>query len=440
MKLSVVGLGKLGACTAACFASRGFDVIGVDINKSSVDAVNNGKAPVYEPKLQELIDLSKDRLRATHDYGEAIKESDITFLIVPTPSGQDGHFSHRYLLDVLKHLSIALKKSNKEYHLFVIASTVSPGTTEEGLIPYIESVSGRKLNKDFGVCYNPEFIALGSVITDFLNPDVVLIGESNKFAGDRLEGIYKVVCEQKPYIARMSIISAEITKISLNSYITMKISFANTLANICESIPGADVDTITRALGADNRISPSCLKGGLSFGGPCFPVDNKAFAVFAQKYGVDALLAKTTETVNQLQFERLVELAMLHVPADNNRVSVIGLAYKPNTPVIEGSPAIKLIESLLKKDIKIVAYDPLAMDNARAYFGSNVFYASSVKDCFSHSSISIITTQADEFKLINNSYITNTPTTIIDCWRMLDPSKFDERVKYVMMGRSSCLL
>jgi len=437
MKLSVVGLGKLGACSAACFASRGFDVIGVDINKFSVDAVNNGKMPVYEPGLQELIDSSKDRLKATQDYEEAIRESDITFLIVPTPSGQDGHFSHRYLLDVLKHLSIALKKTNKEYHLFVITSTVSPGTTEEKLIPFIESVSGRKLNKNFGVCYNPEFIALGSAIIDFLNPDVVLIGESNKFAGDRLESIYKVVCEQKPYIAKMSIISAEITKISLNSYITMKISFANTLANICESIPGADVDTITRTLGADKRISPFYLKGGLSFGGPCFPVDNKAFAVFAQKYGVDALLAKTTDTVNQLQFEHLVELVMLHVPADNNKVSVIGLAYKPNTPVIEGSPAIKLIENLLKKDMEIVAYDPLAMDNARAYFDSNVFYASSVKDCFSRSPVSIITTQADEFKLINNSYIINTPTTIIDCWRILDPSKFDERVKYVMMGRSS---
>jgi UDPglucose 6-dehydrogenase len=216
----------------------------------------------------------------------------------------------------------------------------------------------------------------------------------------------------------------------------MKISFANTLSNICESIPGADVDTITGALGADKRISPFYLKGGLSYGGPCFPVDNKAFAAFAQKYGVDALLAKTTDTVNQLQFEHLVELVMSHVHTGNNKVSVIGLAYKPNTPVIEGSPAIKLIENLLKKDIEIVAYDPLAMDNTRTYFDNNVLYASSVKDCFSHSSVSIITTQADEFKLINNSYIINTPTTIIDCWRILDPSKFDERVKYVMMGRS----
>ncbi len=440
MKLSVVGLGKLGACSAACFASRGFEVIGVDINKDFVDAINNGKAPIYEPGLQELIDSSKDKLKATQNYEEAIKESEITFLIVPTPSRQDGLFSKRYLQDALKHLSIALKKSNREYHLFVITSTVSPGVTEEALIPLIESVSGRELNKNFGVCYNPEFIALGSVIKDFLNPDMVLIGESDKFAGDRLESIYRVVCEHKPYVARMSIISAEITKLSLNSYITMKISFANTISNICEMIPGADVDAITKALGADKRISPFYLKGGLSYGGPCFPRDNKAFTAFAQKCGVDALLAKTTDAVNQLQHERLTELVMAHVSTgnDNNSVvSVLGLAYKPNTTIIEESPATKLIENLLKKDFEVIVYDPLAMENAREHFGDNVLYASSVKDCFTHSSVCIITTQADEFKLINNSYIINNSTTIIDCWRILEPSKFDERVKYVVVGKSS---
>ncbi|MBI5050665.1 MAG: UDP-glucose/GDP-mannose dehydrogenase family protein, partial [Nitrospirae bacterium] len=201
-KLSVIGLGKLGACSAACFASKGFEVVGVDINKDVVDAINNGRAPVYEPRLQELITFSKGRLKATQNYAEAIYESDITFLIVPTPSKQDGHFSDKYLQDALKHLSLSLKKTNKDYHLFVVTSTVSPGTIEEILIPLIESASGRKVNKGFGIAYNPEFIALGSVITDFLNPDMVLIGESDKSVGDRLEEIYKTACENKPYVAR----------------------------------------------------------------------------------------------------------------------------------------------------------------------------------------------------------------------------------------------
>jgi UDPglucose 6-dehydrogenase len=436
-KLSVIGLGKLGACTAVCLASRGFNIIGVDINNDCVDAINNSKAPVYEPGLQELIDSSRDRLKATMDYGKAIKESDITFLVVPTPSKDDGHFSDRYIQDALKQLSIALKSANKKYHLFVITSTVSPGTTDEKLIPLIESVSGKKLNKDFGVCYNPEFIALGSVIKDFLNPDLVLIGESNKIAGDKLEEIYSVVCETKPYIARMSIISAEITKISLNAYITMKISFANTLANICGAIPGANIDDITKALGSDKRISPYYLKGGLSYGGPCFPRDNSAFAAFAQKYKVDAKLAKTTDEVNRFQIDHLVDLIFKNIPDKNNSaISVLGLSYKPKTTVIEESPAVKLIEELLKKDMEVIVYDPLAMDNARAFFGDRILYTSSARDCISHSSLCVITTQADEFKLIDDSYIVNNPTVIIDCWRMLDQSKLGKKVKYVAIGRS----
>ncbi|MGQ9570063.1 MAG: UDP-glucose dehydrogenase family protein [Thermodesulfovibrionales bacterium] len=435
-RLSVIGLGKLGACTAACLASKGFEVIGVDINKDFVDAINNGKAPIYEPKLQELIDLSRARLRATQDYEEVIKESDITFLIVPTPSREDGHFSDKYLKDALSHLSTAFKKLKKMYHIFVITSTVSPGTTEGNLIPLIESISSKKLNKDFGVAYNPEFIALGNVITDFLNPDIVLIGESDKTVGDKLEEIYMTVCENKPYIARMSIISAEITKISLNSYITMKISFANTLANICERIPDANIDDITKALGADKRISPYYLKGGLSYGGPCFPRDNRAFSAFAMKYGVDAKLAKTTDEVNLFQIHHLADLVLKQFSETNHRVvAVLGLSYKPNTPVIEESPSIRLIEELLKRDLEVIVYDSFAMDNARALFGDNILYASSIKDCLSHSSICVISTQAEEFKSIDRSYITHNPTTVIDCWRMLNPEKLGSKVKYIPLGK-----
>ena len=434
-KLSVIGLGKLGACSAACFASKGFKVIGVDINKDFVDTVNSGKAPVYEPGLRELIAASKGSLRATQDYEEAIKDSDITFLIVPTPSRQDGHFSDRYLQDALKHLSLALKNTNKKYHIFVVTSTVSPGTTEENLIPLIESVSGRKLNKGFGVVYNPEFIALGSVIRDFLNPDMLLIGESDKAAGDKVEAVYSRVCENKPYVARMSLVSAEIAKISLNSYITMKISFANTLANICASIPYADVDDISKALGADKRISSYYLKGGLSYGGPCFPRDNRAFAVFAQKYGIDAKLAKTTDDVNRFQIEQLAGLVMRNISdTSNGVVSVLGLAYKPDTTVIEESPAIKLIEKLLKMDKEVIVYDPLAMENARSLFGDNILYASSMEDCLSYSQICVITTQADEFRSIDGSYIKHDPTVIIDCWRVLDKSKLGRKVKYIAVG------
>lgn len=183
MTLSVIGLGKLGVCTAACLAAKGYDVLGVDINPDFVDAVNGGQAPVHEPRLQDLITQSCDRLRATLSYEKALIESSITFLIVPTPSREDGHFSDAFLQDALKPLAMALKNKHA-FHTFVITSTVSPGTIDNVLIPLIEKYSDKKFNQDFGIAYNPEFIALGSVITDFLNPDMVLIGESSQRVGD----------------------------------------------------------------------------------------------------------------------------------------------------------------------------------------------------------------------------------------------------------------
>jgi UDPglucose 6-dehydrogenase len=400
-----------------------------------VAAFNQGEAPLVEPGLQELLSASRDNLKVTQDYEYALMNSDVTFLIVPTPSRADGHFSDKYLQDALEPLSQALRQKNS-YHVFVITSTVSPGTTEGSLIPLIEKVSGKRLNSHFGVCYNPEFIALGSVIRDFLNPDMVLIGESSREAGNKLEEIYKKVCDSKPYIARMSIVSAEIAKISLNAYVTMKISFANTLGNICGQIPGADVDAISRALGADKRISPYYIKGGLAYGGPCFPRDGRAFVAFAEQYGINAELAKATDGVNRFQTKYLADLVSTHT-AESRRVSILGLSYKPNTPVIEESPAIKLIEELMSTDVRVAVYDPLAMDNARVHFGDNVHYASSLKDSFRLSPVCVIATQHEEFKSIDESYMIHNPTTIIDCWRILDPKKVEnwKKVKYVAYGK-----
>ncbi len=436
MRLSVIGLGKLGACAAACFAAKGFDILGVDTNRDIVAAINGGRAPVYEPRLQELITAARSRLTASQDYRGAIRESDITFLIVPTPSTQDGHFSSRYLTDALKHLAAALRDSGKDDHLFAVTSTVSPGTTDRDLIPLVESVSGRKLNRGFAMCYNPEFIALGSVISDFLSPDLVLIGQSSGAAGEQLVKVYDRVCENRPYTARMSIVSAEITKLSINSYVTMKISFANTLANICEAIPGADVDAITTALGADRRIAPYYLKGGLSYGGPCFPRDNRAFAALARDHQQEAVLAQATDAVNQTQIAHVVRKILDSLKPGNDRsVAVLGLAYKANTSVIEESAGVKVIEELLKNDAEIIAYDPIALDNARGRFGDNILYASSVRECFRQSALCVITTPTDEFRKISADHIVHNPTTIVDCWRILDPSQLGEGVNYVALGK-----
>ena len=298
MNISVIGLGKLGVCILASLASKGFKVIGYDINKKTMLMISRGIAPVIEPELHEHIKKGIKNLNVSSDFNELVIKTDVSIFVLPTPSKANGSFTDEYLKSAIQPIAEALKISKKKYHLFVVASTLSPGTMNKSIIPFIEKHSGRKLNKGIGVCYNPVFIALGSVIRDYLNPSLLLIGESDKKAGDIMVKIYKKVLLTKPHFGRMSIVSGEIAKISLNSYITMKISFANTLSSICEKIPNSNVDDITKALGADKRIAPYYLKGGLPFAGPCFPRDNKAFAVFAKEYGCEASLAKATDVVN----------------------------------------------------------------------------------------------------------------------------------------------
>lgn len=436
LKLSVVGLGKLGCPLLAAFAAKGFSVIGLDINSKYVEAINKGIAPVFEPELQDYLDKGRGNYRATQDYSELMRESDVTFYIVPTPSKPDNHFSDDYLKDSLEKSAKELKNMEKPYHIFVITSTVSPGTINKNLIPLIEQVSGRKLNQGFGVAYNPEFIALGEIMRGFLNPDLLLIGESDRKVGDALEEIYKQTLDNKPNFARMSLVSAEITKISLNSYITMKISFANTLSNICERIPGANVDDITSAIGADRRVSPYYLKAGPPFSGPCFPRDARAFFAFAKEIGVNAELASATDKINDLQITNMVQKALENT-GNNKTVAILGLAFKPNTPVIEESPAIKIIEKLIQNGVKVVAYDSLATNNAKSVFGDKITYASSIKEALEMASCVIVTTRDQEFMKLAEEDIVNNPTVVIDCWRVLDGLKNSKKVKYIGLGQYS---
>ncbi|MDO8571672.1 MAG: nucleotide sugar dehydrogenase [bacterium] len=439
-RLSVVGLGKLGLCAATCFASRGFNVIGVDINNAVVNAVNSGEPPFYEPGLQELMTANASRLCATIGYDEAITASDITFLIPPTPSRGDGHFSDEYLQQALRGLAEALSESEKPYHLFVISSTVSPGTIEKNLIPLIERVSGRVSKEGFGVCYNPEFIALGDVIHGMLQPDFVLVGEGDTYCGEILQEIYERACENNPPVARMSIISAEIAKISLNAFITTKISFANTLAQLCDRIPGANVDHITQALGNDRRVSPHYLKGGLPFGGSCFPRDNRAFQVFAKDHGVEAHLAQATDHVNNDHIQYILDKIVDTLKRTGGEsVSILGVAFKTNTPVIDESPSIKLIQRLLEeyKAVSITVFDHHAHKNVVSLFDGKIRFANTIPECVRASAVSIIMTAHDEFKDVALYTDVGKKHCIIDCWRIVDPNSLHESIEYIPFGVTS---
>lgn len=434
-KISVIGLGKLGLCVAACLAHKGYRVFGVDIDHRKIDLVNKGIPPIYEPTLSDMLSTCKDRLTATHDYNFAIKNSDATFIIVNTPSKPDGGYSLKQLKQASKEIGRTLKDKNS-FHLVIVTSTVLPGTTDTIIKPLLEKSSGKKCGLDFGLCYNPEFIALGSVIHDFLNPNLILIGESDPKSGKLLTEIYKKICENDPKIVRMNHNNAELTKIALNSYVTMKISFANTIAELCEHIPSGDVDAVTSALGLDKRIGPKYLRGGLGFGGPCFPRDNEAFSYFAKQMGCEAKLATASDAVNIEQIKRMVKIAEERLNGANEKIAILGLTYKPNTNVVEASQSVDIARALSEKGHSIYVYDPLGTDNAKTLLGDKVNYAKSVAECIANARLCIIATPWDEFKKLSpEDFASNIrDTTIIDCWRILNREQFGKRMEYIGIG------
>src|SRR5262245_28578982 len=308
-KLSVFGLGKLGACMAATFAQRGFEVLGVDINAEAARKINAGEPPVDEPLLAETITGAKGRLRATTKANEAV-ETDASFFIVPSPSLPDGSFSNEFLMRALQPVAQAVRAARKKNHLFVVSSTTTPGACRQVIIPMLEQQMGGKCGQSFGFCYNPEFIALGNVVRGLLEPDLVLIGESDRRNGDLMEALYLQYNTNRPTIARMSITSAELAKISVNSYITAKISFTNQLRMIAEQYADTDIHAILDAIGADSRIGRKYLRAGLSYGGPCFPRDNRLVAHAAKQVGLSAPLAEATDVVNEMAKEQLARQAL----------------------------------------------------------------------------------------------------------------------------------
>ncbi len=432
MKISVVGLGKLGSPLAACLAAKGFSVIGVDMNPRTVGLINEGKAPVLEPGLSDLISSARDQLAATQDYNAAVVGTDATFIIVPTPSETNGGFSVRYVLDAGEAIGRALRRKTG-YHLVVLTSTVLPGGTEEQLLPAVEAASGKKCGRDFGLCYNPEFIALGSVIRDMLNPDLVLIGESDERAGAMLEGIQRTLCDNSPHFAHMSFVNAELAKLAVNTFVTTKISYANMLAEVCERLPGASVDEVTSAIGLDSRIGRKYLKGAAAYGGPCFPRDNLAFAHLAREVGAQPILAEATHLTNLGQVSRLANIVQAHLP-EGGTVGILGLAYKPGTPVAEESPGVNLAERLLKIGKRVVVYDPQAGETAGSILDGGVAFAASASDCVSQSDVVVITTPWPEFSSGGLFGFESRDLVVVDCWRILHPEELPGSVTYLAIG------
>lgn len=433
--LSVIGLGKLGSSMVAALAKRGYHVIGMDVNADFVAKTNHGIAPIEETGVKELFQAYRRRICATTSIAEAVAKSAATFIVVATPSQPDGAFSNAQLMPAIKEIAAALK-TKKGYHVVSITCTVMPGTTDRIIKPLMEKISGKKCGRDFGLTYNPEFIALGSVVKDFLNPDFVLVGESDSKAGAFMEALYSKVCENKPMVTRMKTVEAEIAKISLNCFCTMKIAYANMLAEIAEKIPGVDAGVITNAIGLDKRIGRKYLAPGLGFGGPCFPRDNVAFRVFAQRLKVTVPIPRAVHDTNELQPRRVVARVRTLLPR-GGKVAVLGLSYKPMTPVVEKSQALEIAATLAHhKSYRVSVYDPLAMGNGRRVLGDRVNYAASTKDALTKADLCILAMPWDEFKNLKASEMRRwmRHTMVIDCWRCLHPDEARRLNTYVATG------
>ena len=432
-KISFVGLGKLGLPLATCMAKNGIEILGIDLNKSSISKLREGISPFYEPNLQKNVEYASRNI--TYDCGyQHVIGTDTTVILVNTPSNKkDGSFSNLYIEQSLSSACTELKNKKQDYHLFIISSTVMPGSVNDSFIPLIESITNWKLNKEFGVCYIPDFVALGNVIHDFENPEFVIVGESDKKAGDKAIAIYSKVYRNNPPIKRMNLIEAEIAKISLNAYICTKISFSNYLTKVCEKFDNVNVDNITQSIGLDKRISPYYFKGGLSFGGTCFPRDTWAFMKMSDKLGLKAHHIKAAELINQEQDRHLLD-KVLKVKLDNqlgNEISILGLGFKNNTPVIEESASIKLIEKLLDLKYKIHVYDPLeeALENVKLVFGDRLSYHSDYSTCAKSSNLVVISNPDKKYE---NILDWKQDLYVIDCWRSIhSPANQNKRIFYI---------
>ena len=436
--LSVIGIGKLGLPLAAYCAHKGYQVIGVDTNPATVEAVNQAKSPIYEPGLDGLLKSCHGRLSATTDYEAAIENSEITFILVPTPSEENGGFSTTYVEAAAKNIGEVLK-SKSAFHVVVITSTVLPGATATVIKPILENVSGKMCGIHFGLCYNPEFVALGSVIRDLASPDAVLIGESDPRSGELLVELYKTVCNNNPPIVRTTFYNAEVAKLALNVLITTKITLANAFAEICERLPGGDVDVVTQFLGLDSRIGAKYLTGGLGYGGPCFPRDNLAFIALARQLNIQAWLQEATHRVNNHQNERIVNLVQQRLGNIKNKtIAVLGITYKPNTDVVEASASLEVAKGLLQKGASLRIYDPAGNDAARHVLGDkNVVYAASVTDCLRDAQLCVLATPWEEFRSLTPEDFTvhMARPLVLDCWRFLDQQEFAGNVDYSTLGQ-----
>jgi UDPglucose 6-dehydrogenase len=370
-------------------------VVCVDVDEERVKKINSGVLPIYENGLEELLKKNASRLRATTDLEEAVKNTDISFICVGTPSGLLDYIDLKYIEEVSKGIGKILK--DKGYHVVVVKSTVVPGTTEHVVVPLLEKYSGKKSGEDFGVVMNPEFLREGNAIEDFMKPDRIVIGGMDERSTQILLDLYK---DFDCPIMKTNPRTAEMIKYATNSFLVTKISFINEMGNICKPL-GIDVYEVAKGLGMDSRVSPKFLRAGAGFGGSCFPKDVKAIVGKAKEVYYRPIVLNAALELNETQPLRMVEILERKIGSLRGAdIAVLGLAFKPGTNDMREAPSIKIVHALLTKGAKVHATDPQALEEARKIFGSHerLEYCNTPEEAVKKSNYVLIVTEWDEFK------------------------------------------
>ncbi len=435
--VSILGLGYVGLCTAAVFGAKGIKTVGIDIDKDKVQKITEAKPPLYEPQLQQTLKkaLRTKRLEVTADISR-VDETDTTFITVGTPSRPDGSIDLTHIKNAAQNLGTAIR-DKQSYHLVVVKSTVIPGTTTTTIKPILETASDKTIGQDLGLCANPEFLAEGSAIQGTLHPDRVIIGAQDRKSASTLKQLYTRLYRPKPPPMILTTPeTAEIIKYANNAFLATKVSFINTIANICQHIPGVDVETVAQGIGLDPRIGPLFLKAGPGYGGSCFHKDLQALISHSQTQGYNPTLIQATEQVNQEQASRVVDLAKkLLGSLDDKTVAVLGLSFKKDTDDMREAASIRVIDQLRKNGARVVAYDPMAADNARKILADSIEFSQDPYSTIKGADCAIIMTEWDQFKKLRPDDYKNRMKTpnIVDARKLYNPEDFKD-LNYVGIG------
>ncbi len=396
MKITVVGTGYVGLVSGTCFAESGNEVTCIDINEEKVKKMKAGQIPIYEPGLETLFkrNIKAGRLKFSTDLQEGVNFGEIIFLALPTPEDEDGSADLSYVKDVAARIGEIMEQNpESEYKIIVNKSTVPVGTAE-----IVTNILKERTGKDFDVVSNPEFLREGFAVDDFMKPERIIIGTESKRAGEKMTELYEPFVRSGNPIIMMDPRSAEITKYAANSFLALKITFMNEIANFAEKV-GADVDKIRIGMGSDSRIGKRFLFPGIGYGGSCFPKDVKALYKTGLEYQHEFKLLKSVIEVNDRQKTVLIPKMKAYLgDLKGKKIAIWGLSFKPETDDIREAPALYMIDELLKEGAELTVFDPEAMDNVRQKYGKRLNYATGLYEALNEANALIISTEWNVFR------------------------------------------